>query len=251
MLRFLPYEGYIYLGDTARVPYGNRSVEIVKEYAKQSTEFLIQKDVKLIIVACNTVSAVAMETVIQNAGQIPVIGMIYPAAAAALRSSTKKNIGVIGTRATINSSAYEKGLKDLAQDEKINVFSKACPLFVPIVEEGMAQHLVAKVIAEEYLTELKHMNIDSLVLGCTHYPLLSKLIADILPGVELIDSGEHAAVSALRVLADKNSLNEERKEFIIKPEIDFYVTDLPALFFENANRFLGFEVDKPAIAHLG
>lgn len=251
MLRFLPYEKYIYLGDTARVPYGNRSVEIVKEYAEQCTQFLLNQNVKLIIVACNTVSAVALDAVINRAGDIPVIGMIYPAAAAALRASARKNIGVIGTRATINSKAYDKGISELADGAAVNVVSKACPLFVPLVEEGMATHKVAKDVAEEYLHELKHKNIDSLVLGCTHYPLLSRLISDILPGVELIDSGEHAAVAALRILADNNTLDEERKEYLIKPQIDFYVTDLPALFFENAQRFLGFEVDTPKIAHLG
>lgn len=250
LLRFLPYEKYIYLGDTARVPYGNRSVEIVKQYAEQCTKFLLDKDVKLIIVACNTVSAVALDAVIEKAGNIPVIGMIYPAAAAALRASARGKIGVIGTRATINSKAYDTGINELADGASVSIISKSCPLFVPLVEEGMATHKVARDIAEEYLGELKHKSIDSLVLGCTHYPLLSRLISDILPGVELIDSGEHAAVAALRILADNGTLNEERKEFIMKPDIDFYVTDMPALFYENAQRFLGFEVDTPKIAHL-
>jgi glutamate racemase len=250
LLRFLPYEKYIYLGDTARVPYGNRSNEIVREYAEQSTEFLLNKNVKLIVVACNTVSSVALDAVKKMAGNIPVIGMIYPASAAALRATVKKKIGIIGTRATINSKSYEKGLKELVNDDTLEVFSKACPLFVPLVEEGMIRHKVSLEIAEEYLQELKTQNIDTLVLGCTHYPLLSQLIGELMPGVELIDSGEHAAVASLRVLADNNALNEEREEFIRKPEIKFYVTDLPALFFENAKRFLGFEVDTPEIAHL-
>lgn len=251
LLRFLPYEKYVYLGDTARVPYGNRSTEIVKEYADQCTEFLLEQNVKLIVVACNTVSSVALDTVISKAGNIPVIGMISPAAGAALRATVNRNIGIIGTRATINSKAYQIGLeKKIVENEKINVFDKACPLFVPLVEEGMTRHKVAYQIAEEYLQEMKSNNIDTLILGCTHYPLLSQLIAELMPGVELIDSGEHAAVSSLRVLADNNALNEEREEFIIKPEIKFFVTDLPALFFENAKRFLGFEVDTPNLAHI-
>lgn len=250
LLRFLPYEKYIYLGDTARVPYGNRSNEIVREYAAQCTKFLMNNEVKLIVVACNTVSSVALDAVIKQAGEIPVIGMIYPAAGAALRASNNKKIGIIGTRATINSKAYEKGIVELAKNEKIEVLGKACPLFVPLVEEGMTQHNVAKEVAEEYLLELLGKKIDTLVLGCTHYPLLSQLIGDVMPGVQLIDSGEHAAVASLRILAERDALDEERNEFIIKPDIKFYVTDLPALFFENAKRFLGFEVDAPDIAHL-
>ncbi len=245
LVRFIPYEKFIYLGDTARVPYGNRSVEIVKEYAKQCTEFLIEKNVKLIIVACNTVSSVALDTVIEAAGTIPVIGMIKPAAGAALRSTVNKKIGIIGTRATISSNSYGNEIVNLADDYKVNVFSQACPLFVPLAEEGMIRHISTKVIAEEYLNSLKEHNIDTLVLGCTHYPLLSQLFNEILPDVNLIDPGEHSAVAALRLLAESGELVEEKSEFLLKPNIEFFVTDVPALFFEQAKNFLGFGIDQP------
>ncbi len=245
LVRFIPYEKFIYLGDTARVPYGNRSVEIVKEYAKQCTEFLIQKNVKLIIVACNTVSSVALETVIDTAGNIPVIGMIKPAAGAALRSTVNKKIGIIGTRATISSNSYSNEIINLANELNVDIYSQACPLFVPLTEEGMIRHISTKVIAEEYLSFLKEKNIDTLVLGCTHYPILSQLFNEILPDVNLIDPGEHSAVTALRLLAESGELVEEKQEFLIKPNIEFFVTDVPALFYEQAKNFLGFGIDEP------
>ncbi len=245
MIRFLPYEEYIYFGDTARVPYGNKSESIVQEYARQCTKFLIDRKVKLIVIACNTVSAVAMEAVREVAGDVPVVGMIMPAAAAALRTTVNSRIGVIGTRATINSEAYIKGIKSLHGAEQVSVFSQACPLFVPIVEEGLNNHQIARLAAEEYLSSLKKENIDTLVLGCTHYPLLTRLLNEVMPGVNLIDSGEHSAVHSLRLLAEMNLLAPEGKEFVIKHNIDFYVTDIPTVFFEQAQRFLGFSIARP------
>jgi glutamate racemase len=246
-IRFLPSENYIYLGDTARVPYGNKSKRTVESYARECTEFLISKGVKIVIIACNTVSAVALDAVRSAAHNQDVIGMIEPAAGAALRASRSGKIGIIGTRATISSNAYRNRISAISNSNQIEVFSKACPMFVPMVEEGMLRHQATKLIAEEYLTELKNHNIDTLVLGCTHYPLLSHLINEVLSDVTLIDSGEHAAVYALRVLAEKGLLIEPDKEFIEKPKIDFYVTDLPANFYELAKNFLGFEIDEPKV----
>lgn len=251
LIRFLPYEKYVYLGDTARVPYGNKSKETVKTYARQSGEFLLKKGVKTLVAACNTVSSVAMDAVVETAGDAPVIDMIKPAAGAALRQTVNGRIGVIGTRATVGSEAYSKAIYDFAGgSDEVKVFQKACPLFVPLVEEGMIQTPAARMIAEEYLEELKKENIDVLVLGCTHYPLLSRLLREILPNVSLIDSGEHASVSALRTLAEKNLLDEERSEFVMKPKIEFYATDLPEHFHEMAIRFLGFSIESPKIAEL-
>ncbi len=251
LVRFLPYESYVYLGDTARVPYGNKSEDTVKQYSKECAEFLISKNVKLIVVACNTASSIALDKVREVAGDIPVIGMIEPAAGAALRASKSGKIGVIGTRATVNSKAYTNKILELAGNNKITVMSQPCPLFVPMVEEGLVDHPASRIIAEEYLAELKQRNIDTLVLGCTHYPLLSRMISEILEGVPLIDSGEHAAVTALRLLAERKMLVEEREEFVMKPNIDFYVTDVPTLFFEQAKLFLGFDVDSPKKIQLG
>ena len=246
-VRFLPHEKYIYLGDTARVPYGNRSTEIVKQYARECTEFLLKKNVKLIVVACNTVSSVALESVKEIAGDIPVIGMIEPAAEAALRATISKNIGIIGTRATINSSAYVKKINDLTDDKEINVFSQACPLFVPIVEEGMRNHRATKQIAEDYLKSLQEKNVDTIVLGCTHYPMLKGLLTEIMPNVTLIDTGENASVTALRMLAEQKKLVDEKSTFVNKPNVELYITDISALFYENAKEFLGFDIDKPNV----
>lgn len=251
LVRFLPYERYIYLGDTARVPYGNKSEAIVKQYAEECTQFLVDKGVKMIVVACNTVSSVAMDSVYKIAGKLPVIDMIKPATAAALRATMINKIGVIGTRATIGSDAYSIEIKKLSDERNVNVLSQACPMFVPIVEEGMVRHEAAKLIALEYLSHLKREGIDTLVLGCTHYPLLMPLLTELLPGVNMIDSGEHAAVTALRSLANNNTLDDERNEFVEKPDIKFYVTDLPTMFYDLAREFLGFSVDTPEVVSPG
>jgi len=243
-IKFLPFERYIYLGDTARVPYGNKSYQIVEQYARQSTEFLLEKGVKLIVVACNTVSSIALET-IEKIADVPVIGMIEPAVNAALRETNNKRIGIIGTRATISTNAYLNTIKSKIGNDDFQVFSKACPLFVPLVEEGLLRHSATELIAKEYLEEFIENNIDTLILGCTHYPLLNELIRNILKDVELIDSGENAAVLAIRLLAEQKALTEIQNEFVRKPFIDFYVTDVPSTFFELAQRFLGFPVDKP------
>ncbi len=250
LVRFLPQENYIYLGDTARVPYGNKSREIVKQYASECTDFLITKNVKLIIAACNTVSSVALDVVKEHAGNISVLGMIEPASTAALRETINGRIGIIGTRATILSNAYENELQLLSSEAKLKIFSKPCPLFVPLVEEGMIRHPSASLIAEEYLKELREARIDTLIMGCTHYPLMSKLFKEVLPDVTLIDTGEHASVTALRILAEAGQLQEQKREFVAKPKISFYVTDLPGNFAEQANLFLGFESDKPVLISL-
>ncbi len=249
-IRFLPYESYIYLGDTARVPYGNKSVETVGRYAEECTEFLIKNDVKLIVVACNTVSSNALENVSKVAKEIPIIGMIKPGSTAAFRISQNKNIGIIGTRATINSKSYELELRNLSENHKLNIYSKACPLFVPLVEEGMLNSEATKLIANEYLKDFKDKKIDTLILACTHYPLLINVLKEILPDVNLIDSGEHSSVTALRLLAEKKLLKEEGSKFIEKPEIKFFVTDMPQNFYEQARAFLGFNVDSPELVVL-
>jgi len=248
-VKFLPNEKYVYLGDTARVPYGNRSKEIVNEYARECTKFLLSKGVKLIVAACNTVSAVAIDSIRDLAGDIPVIGMIQPGAAAALRATVNKKIGILGTRTTIASNAYSKAIQEMTEDKGIAIYSQACPLFVPIVEEGMRHNKAAREIAEEYLSSIKSKHVDTVVLGCTHYPLLIPLLMDLMPGVTLIDTGENASVTALRMLAEKNLLMDPKDTFIAKPNVEFFITDLPALFYENARDFLGFEIDDPVIIH--
>ncbi|MDD3125849.1 MAG: glutamate racemase [Candidatus Kapabacteria bacterium] len=243
-VRFLPGENFIYLGDTARVPYGNKSRQTVIEYSKQCTNFLLNQDVKLIVVACNTASSVALD-VVQEMSSVPVIGMITPAARAAILATQNSKIGIIGTRATVTSRAHQDEIHSLAGDREIEVFAKSCPLFVPLVEEGMLHHNVTRQIAEEYLGEFEAHGIDTLVLGCTHYPLLRQLIGEILPNVELIDPGELAAIKAIRLLAENGLLADDAKIIGNQPNADFYVTDIPDTFFDIANIFLGFPVRKP------
>ena len=243
-LRYLPGENYIYLGDTARVPYGNRSPETVIEYSKQCINFLVNQDVKLIVIACNTASATALDTVKQMT-DVPIIGMINPAAQSAILTTQNNRIGVIGTRATINSKAYQNEIVKLAGRQDIEVFAKSCPLFVPLVEEGMILHEVTRMIAEEYLGEFKAHNIDTLVLGCTHYPLLKQLITEILPTVELIDPGELAAIKVIRSLAVANLLKDDTNLVLDHPTVKFFSTDVSETFPTTAEYFLGFPVGKP------
>ena len=229
----LPHENIVYFGDTARVPYGPKSPQVVREYAKDDTEFLLTKKVKMIVVACNTVSAVALD-VVQKLANIPVVGVIIPGAKAAMSASRKKRIGVIGTAGTIASNAYTNAIKLL--DEKASVFSRACPLFVPLVEEGWIEHKATEMVANEYLFPFTLEKIDTLVLGCTHYPLLKDVISRALKGsAALIDSGDAAAVEVEGVL-DEHRIKNQSKQ---KPNLQFFVSDIPAKFTEIGERFLG------------
>lgn len=247
--KYLPFENYIYLGDTARVPYGNKSTETIKKYAKECTEFLISKKVKLIVVACHTVSSVALD-VVESVSNVPVVGMINPAIKSALWATRNKKIGVIGTRATISSMAYQNALLKESQNNGYEVSAKPCPLFVPLVEEGFINHPATKLVANDYLSEFLSLGIDTLILGCTHYPLLSKVINEILPDVELIDSGEQAAIFSLRLLAEKNLLIEEDEFLSGRPNVEFYLTDLTINFYDIAKIFLGFEIENVEVVKL-
>jgi glutamate racemase len=183
----LPNENIIYFGDTARVPYGSKSNSTVIEYSIQNTKFLLQKNIKALVVACNTASSIAIPD-LKKMFDIPIIGMIEPGSRMALSKTHNKKIGVIGTRATISNLAYSKEIKRL--NEKAEVFEKPCPLFVPLAEEGWIKHRATYEIAEEYLKELREEEIDTLVLGCTHYPILTEVIQKVIGlNVSLIDSG--------------------------------------------------------------
>jgi len=233
LLHRLPQENIVYFGDTARVPYGPKSPQVVREYAEEDTDFLLSKNVKMIVVACNTVSAVALD-VVQKRAKIPVVGVIIPGAKSAAAASKKKRIGVIGTIGTISSNAYANAIRQI--DETIAVFSRPCPLFVPLVEEGWGGHKATEMIAKEYLFPFTQEKIDTLVLGCTHYPLLKNVISDALKGTAvLIDSGEAAALEVEKVL-DEHRLRNASKE---KPNLQFFVSDIPAKFTEIGERFLG------------
>lgn len=231
--RRLPHENIIYFGDTARVPYGPKSPQAVREYAAQDVDFLVGHDVKMVVVACNTVSAVALD-VVQHRARVPVLGVIIPGAAAAVGKTRNRRIGIIGTRATIESNAYVHAIRHI--DPAVQVFGRECPLFVPLAEEGWTDHQVTYQVAREYLFPLSVEKIDALILGCTHYPLLRAPIqAAIGEGVTLIDSGDAAAGEVEQILASHHIQNESREQAHLR----FFVSDVPSKFGEVGERFLG------------
>ena len=233
LMERLPFENIIYFGDTARVPYGIKSVETITRYVTQITEFLLKQKVKLLIIACNTIASVAYESV-QEISPVPVLDVIDAGARIAAAETHSKNVGVIGTPATINSNAYARAIH--RYDPDVRIYSQACPLFVPLVEEGWLDHPVTRLTAQEYLKPVVAEHIDTLVLGCTHYPLLKALFEDILgPGIHLVDSAEAMAVIAAQLLTEKKLANPLR----IPPQYHFFVTDVPYRFQTIGERFLG------------
>lgn len=234
LMKLLPYENIVYFGDTARVPYGNKSAEAVREYSVQDAKFLLTKEVKLVVVACNTASAVAIDVVRARCSE-PAIGVIEPTAKEAMKFAGSKAVGVIGTLSTIKSCAYSAALKKI--EENVEVIARACPLFVPLAEEGLFDHDATDVIAREYLSPFIG-KIDVMILGCTHYPLLRGSISRVLgDAVKLIDAGEATAKAVQELLRDTNMLNPQKS----KPRYEFYVSDFPQKFNEIAERFLGRE----------
>lgn len=230
IIKTLPNENLIYLGDTARVPYGTRDNFTISKFAKELTQVLIHNKVKAMVVACNTMSAVALSEIIKIAGEIPVIDVISPTVKFAISLKGIDILGVIGTRATINSRAYEARVMKL--DDSIRMVSIACPLFVPLVEEGFIENDATKIIVKDYLTGFKNENIDALILGCTHYPVLSKIIKEIMgPKIELINSGIPTALALKDVLVENNLLRISES----RPKLKFYVTDSPERAREIAN----------------
>jgi glutamate racemase len=238
LTHLLPHENIIYFGDTARVPYGPKSPQVVREYALQDTDVLLQHDVKLIVIACNTVSAVALD-VVQKRAKMPVVGVILPGAEAAVKATKNKRIGIIGTVGTIFSHAYTNAIRQIRSD--LQVFGQPCPLFVPLAEEGWIDHKATELIAKEYLFPLTLEKIDTLVLGCTHYPILRDVIGKVLhERVTLIDSGEATAVVVKSMLAELKLTNPST----LKPNLQFFVSDLPHKFTEIGERFLGTNLGK-------
>lgn len=220
----LPGEDIVYFGDTARIPYGSRSKETVIKYVMQSIKFLMTKDIKAIVVGCNTASALALEEA-KAAFDIPIIGVIEPGSRAAASSSQNKTIGVIGTEGTINSDAYQANIRRLLPTAEI--IGVPCPLFVPIVEEGWENSDVADVAAQKYLLELKEHSIDTLVLGCTHYPALRYTISKIMgEGVKLINPAYETAKLTKDILKEKALLNDKIEGGSYK----YYVSDAPDKF---------------------
>lgn len=234
--RLLPCEDIIYLGDTARVPYGTRSAETVTQYSFECSDFLLKKNIKLLVVACNTVSAISLPEMRKRIS-IPIIGVIEPGARAAVNISSSNTIGVIGTEATVRSNAYVNAIKALNGQAK--VLSAACPLFVPLVEEGWTEGDVARLTALKYLEPMIKSRVDTLVLGCTHYPLLKGVIQSVMgKEVKLIDS----AVETAKVV--KDLLNGNAKPQNISGERTFYVTDSEEKFIKIGESFLKSRIEK-------
>ncbi|MDR0947799.1 MAG: glutamate racemase [Ruminococcus sp.] len=234
--RLMPNEDVIYFGDTARIPYGTRSRETVLRYARQDMAFIKKFDVKIIISACGTVSSVSLNEKNFAGEDCLYTGVVIPAAGAAAAATRNKRIGVIGTQATVKSNAYAKVLKTINQD--IKVFGQSCPMFVPLVENGYVErgNKVSTIIAEQYLKQIKNEGVDVLILGCTHYPLLTDIIADFMGNdVTLISSGKEAANTAHAILTKSNLLTSNEKRGTNR----YFVSDGVESFSENAALFLG------------
>lgn len=210
MMKVLPHENIVYFGDTARVPYGTKSKETVTKYSKQDVRFLLSQEVKAIIIACNTASSNSLEE-LRAAFDVPLFGVVVPGVEEALRSTKNHKIGVIGTAGTVRSGAYERMI--CQKNSEMQVFSKACPLFVPLAEEGWTENSVAHQTAENYLRELIDKGIDSLVLGCTHYPLLKRCIGNTVgEAIKLVDPAKATAKQVQSFLAENGLLNESLAE---------------------------------------
>jgi glutamate racemase len=245
VIRQLPHESVIYFGDTARVPYGPKSPDTVRRYSREIAAFLGEQGVKSIVIACNTATAHALGA-LRDELDMPVIGVVEPGARAAVAATRGGHIGVIGTVGTIKSGAYERAIRAIEPD--VMITARACPLFVPLVEEGWTEHEATRLIAREYLEPMLDAEIDTLVLGCTHYPLLKPLLRDVLgPDVRLIDSAEETAAETAR------TLNEARlaADPSAAPAYRFIASDDPLQFLQLGQRFLGSTMEGVEIRTLG
>jgi glutamate racemase len=238
----LPSEHFIYLGDTARVPYGTKSLSTIERYAIENARFLEAHDIKLLVVACNTASALALPA-IRDSVSLPVVGVIGPGSRRAAEAAAGKMVAVIGTEATVQSSAYARAISKI--DPSTRVIERACPLFVPLAEEGWADSEVARAVAEQYLGDLRQLDLGALVLGCTHYPILRDLISEVVgTDVPLIDSGDAAAREVQQLLEANNLAASARVQEMVERQLcddldHFYVTDAAERFAKVAERFLG------------
>ena len=238
ILKALPYENIIYFGDTARVPYGNKSKKTITKFSIENVNFLKKFNVKIIIVACNTSCSLSINT-LKKKYKIPIVGVISPAVKKALNLSKNLRLGIIGTRSTIKSNVYPRGLKIL--NKNVKVFSRSCPLFVPLVEEDWINEKVTLDIAKKYLLPLKAKDIDTLILACTHYPLLTDIISKIMTKkVRLINSAKEVAQEVKRVLMRKHYLETKKRTPICR----FYVSDEPEQFVKLGQRFLGRRIER-------
>jgi glutamate racemase len=236
LLACMPGERLVYLGDTARYPYGGRSDETIRTFGLEDARFLLSRDIKMLIVACNTVSSVALDDIQHECNEIPVIGVVAPGARAAVSRTASKKVGVIGTLATIRAQSYQKAIAALVGG--IKTYGKACPLFVPLVEEGLADSDITRLTAQHYLYELVDYGIDCLILGCTHYPLLMEAIQSTVgANIQLLDSAFWTAKESKDILSAMEQRNPEKVGG--KDNSRFFVTDRTEEFQRTASIFLG------------
>jgi glutamate racemase len=238
IFRRLPNEEIVYLGDTARVPYGTKSPETIKRFAVENADFLMKFKVKLIVVACNTVSSTSMD-ILREKFSIPIVGVIKPGAEKAVQITRNNKVGIIGTYTTVKSKAYEKEIRHFSRD--VETASKACPLFVPLVEEGWLKEEITFSIVKKYLKPLMAKKIDTLILGCTHYPLLKSVISKVIgKEVKIIDSASSVADEVHNILMSFGALREGAR----KPRHRFFATDAVEHFVRVGEKFLGAKINK-------
>jgi glutamate racemase len=236
MMRTLPAESIVYFGDTARVPYGSKSAATVQRDADEAASFLLSRDVKMVVVACNTATAHA-EPALRARLPVPVVGVIEPGARAAVEASRTGRIGVVGTAGTIASGAYDLAVRRRFPEARI--YAQPCPLFVPLVEEGWSSHAAARLVATEYLAPLRTMDVDVLILGCTHYPLLAPLLGEVMgPEVTLVDSAAETAREVAAIL-DERRIRSTKRE----PRYTFIASDSPLRFRDVGRSFVGEVLD--------
>ena len=241
--KVLPNEKIFYFGDTARVPYGEKTKELITRYSKEIVEFLLDKEVSAIVVACNTATALALEE-LKKTFKIPIVGVIKAGAKTAINTTKSGNIGVIGTKATVNSKRYEEEIKKLS--ENVKVIAKACPLFVPAVEEGILDGKLVDQIIKTYLDDFEK-EIDTLILGCTHYPLLKSAIGEIYTNLNIVDPARETALDLKEILEEKNLLKNDATK---NREVKYYVTDGKDKFKEIGIMFLDENIEKVELVKL-
>ncbi|MFH4354718.1 MAG: glutamate racemase [Neisseriaceae bacterium] len=234
LMEQLPHESIVYFGDTARVPYGIKSKNTIQRFTGQIVDFLLEQKIKALVVACNTISAVALDKVRTEAGSLPVINVIEAGANEAVKLTTNQQIGVIATSTTVNSNAYARAIAHLCSG--VRVISKACPLLVPLIEEGWLNNEITRLTVREYMQSLLAENIDTLILGCTHYPLLKPLIQDEVGNkVRLVDSALAVAKQVTEALKNSELLQKNSNSAAYR----FYVSDIPIKFQTIGEQFLG------------
>ncbi len=236
LIELLPGERIVYFGDTARVPYGSKSKNTIIRFAEENTRFLLSKDVKCVVVACNTATAIALPH-LQETFRVPIIGVVTPGAARAVSATRNRRIGVIGTMRTVTSGAYSEAITEM--EPQAEVYARACPLFVPLIEENWIGHEATRLVVREYLDELVARGIDTLVLGCTHYPLLADVIRMCYPGLVLVDSAVSTAETVLKILTEAGMLAGDTAG----DRIHIWLSDYSENFHELAGRILHRDID--------